>query len=266
MSHGLLFLAAALLFLAFYLRYFEQHSIFFPMKEMKCFPSDLKLEYEDVYFQAADKVRINAWFLPCKDAGYTLIFCHGNAGNLGHRLEKLKFFHELGLNVFIFDYRGYGKSGGRPSESGIYRDAQAAYDYLLSRKIPAERIIAYGESIGGAVAIDLASKNKVAALIVGDTMTSAKDMVREIFIIVPYWIFSSRFDSLSKIQKITVPKLMVHSINDEIVPYSLGRKLYNAAPEPKEFVKIRGGHNSCFFESNDIIREKITEFIKRLPQ
>jgi hypothetical protein len=265
-SYNLLFLAAAIFGLAWYLRYFEHHSIFFPMKEMKCFPSDVGLEYEDVYFQSADKVRLNAWFLPRKDARFTLIFCHGNAGNLGHRIEKVKFFHDLGLNVFIFDYRGYGRSKGNPSEAGIYRDAQAAYNYLLSRNIAPERIIGYGESIGGAVAIDLASKNKIGALIVGDSMTSAKEMVEEIYIFIPYWVFSSRFDSLSKIKKVTVPKLMAHSINDEIVPYSLGRRLFEAAAEPKEFVKMRGGHNSCFFESKELIREKIADFLKRLPQ
>ena len=265
-SYNLLFLAAVILFLALYLRYFERHSIFFPMKEMLCFPEEAGLVYEDIYFQVSDKVRLNAWFLPCKEARYTLLFCHGNAGNLGHRLAKLKFFHDLGLDVFIFDYRGYGRSKGLPSEIGIYRDAQAAYDYLLSRKIAPEYIISYGESIGGAVAVDLASKNKVGALIIADTMTSAKEMVEELFIIVPYWVFSTRFDSRSKIKKITVPKLMVHSVNDEIVPYNLGKRLFEAAPEPKEFVKIRGGHNSCFFESNGVIRERIADFLRRLPK
>jgi len=264
-SYNLLFIAIAVFLIALYLRYFERHSIFFPMKEMKCFPSEVGLEYEEIYFQADDKIILNGWFLPRKNARYTLIFCHGNAGNLGHRLEKLKFFHELGLNVFIFDYRGYGKSMGAPSEIGIYRDAQAAYDYLIFRKISPERIISYGESIGGAVAIDLSSKNKVGALIAADTMTSAKEMVQEFYIIVPYWIFSSRFDSLSKIKKVSVPKLLVHSINDEIVPYGLGRRLYEAAPEPKEFVKIRGGHNSCFFGSRSIIYDRIADFLKRLP-
>ena len=265
-SFELLFVAVSFLVAALYLRYFERRSIFFPMKEMKCFPPEVGLEYEDIYFQAGDKTKLNGWFIPCKHARYTLIFCHGNAGNLGHRLEKLKFFHELGLSVFIFDYRGYGKSKGKPSEIGIYRDAQAAYEYLLFRKILPERIISYGESIGGAVAIDLASKNKVGALLAGDTMTSAREMVEEFFIIIPYWVFSSRFDSLSKIKYVTVPKLMIHSINDEIVPYSLGRRLFEAAPSPKEFLKIRGGHNSCFFECKQMLHTAIGDFIKRLPQ
>lgn len=260
-----LFVAGCFLAGALYLRYFERRSIFFPMKEMKCFPPDVGLEYEEICFQAADKVKLNGWLVPCKQARYTLIFCHGNAGNLGHRLEKIKFFHELGLNVFIFDYRGYGKSKGKPSEAGIYRDAQAAYEYLLFCKVPPERIISYGESIGGAVAIDMASKNKVGALIVGDTMTSAKEMVEEFFIIIPHWVFSSRFDSLRKIKYVTVPKLMIHSINDEIVPYSLGRRLFEAATSPKEFLKIRGGHNSCFFESKQLLHAAIGDFLKRLP-
>jgi len=264
-SYSLLFTAIVIFLLAQYLRYFERHSIFFPMKEMKCFPSDMGIEYEDIYFQAQDKAILNGWFVPCEGANYTLLFCHGNAGNLGHRLEKIRFFHDLGLNVFIFDYRGYGRSQGKPSEKGIYLDAQAAYEYLIFRRIPAQRIISYGESIGGAVAIDLASRNNVGALIVGDTMTSSREMVEEFFVLIPYWIFSSRFDSIKKIKKIMVPKLLAHSINDEIVPYSLGRRLFEAAPAPKEFLKIRGGHNSCFFESKDIIQQKIADFLNRLP-
>jgi fermentation-respiration switch protein FrsA (DUF1100 family) len=235
------------------------------MKELEYSPQEFGLAYEEVFFRTSDNVEINGWFLPAKDAHYTVLFCHGNAGNISHRLEKLKFFHDLTCNVFIFDYRGYGRSRGRPSEKGLYQDVKGAYDYLLSQKITPEKIVGYSESIGGAVIIDLASKQKLGGLIIDSAFTNSEDMVKLIYPFLPYWVFSSRWDSLNKIKSVTAPKLIIHSINDEIVPYKLGVKLYDFAPQPKEFLQIRGGHNSCFFESKDILREKIAGFLKRLP-
>ena len=173
-------------------------------------------------------------------------------------------FQSIGCSVFIFDYRGYGRSQGRPSEKGLYLDARAAYDYLLSRKILSEQIIGYGESLGGAAIIDLASGAPIKALIAESAFSSAKDMIQHIYPYLPYWIFASRMDSVSKIKLLKIPKLIIHSKNDEIVPYRLGKKLFDAAPEPKEFLEIRGGHNSGFFESEDILKEKIANFIQRL--
>lgn len=247
-----------------YLRYVERRSIFYPTKEIEYFPQEIGLNYEDIFFKTVDNIEIHGWFIPSPAAGYTILFCHGNAGNISHRLEKLKFFFELGCNIFIFDYRGYGRSKGRPSEEGLYRDVQAAYKYLLSRGIKPEQIVGYGESIGGAVIIDLASQHKLKGLIIDSTMTNAKDMVKVIYPFLPYWIFATRWDSLNKIKSLTVPKLIIHSINDEIVPYKLGRKLYENASEPKEFFQIHGGHNSGFFESEAILKEKIADFLQRL--
>lgn len=247
-----------------YLRYIERRSLFYPAKEIEYLPKDLGLVSEDIFFKTPDNLKLNGWFISAKDARYTILFCHGNAGNISHRLEKLKFFQELGNNVFIFDYRGYGRSQGSPFEKGLYHDVQGAYDYLLSKKISPERIIGYGESIGGAVIIDLASQKRLGGLIIEGTVSNAKDMVRIIYPFLPYWVLSSRWDSLNKIKSITIPKLIIHSINDEIVPYKLGRKLFESAPEAKEFLKIQGGHNSCFFESEQILREKIADFLKRL--
>jgi len=234
------------------------------MKEIEYFPYQLGLKYEDVFFKTSDRIDINAWFVPSLNARYTVIFCHGNAGNISHRLEKIKFFHDLGCNTFIIDYRGFGRSRGKPSEGGLYSDIQAAYDYLLSRNISPEQIIGYGESIGGAVIIDLASKKKLKALIVDSTLTSAKDMAKLVFPFLPSWIFASRLDSISKIKSVTIPKLMIHSINDEIIPFKLGKKLFEEAPLPKEFLEVHGGHNSCFFESEGIIREKVASFLNSL--
>ncbi|MDP3732105.1 MAG: alpha/beta hydrolase, partial [Candidatus Omnitrophota bacterium] len=244
---------------------------FFMLQEsIKHFPIPLRKSPKVIaggnFLETPDKIELNGWFVPTKDATYTIFFCHGNAGNISHRMEKLKFFQELGANIFIFDYRGYGRSKGVPSEKGLYNDVQGAYNYLLSRKILPEQIIGYGESIGGAVIIDLASRNRLAALIIDSAFSNFKDMVKTVYPFLPYWVLASRWDSLSKIRAITVPKLIIHSINDEIVPYKLGRKLFESAPEAKEFLKIRGGHNSSFFESEQILREKIADFLKRLSK
>jgi fermentation-respiration switch protein FrsA (DUF1100 family) len=254
------------LFVFFYLRYIERRTIFYPDKKIEFLPRDVGLNSEEVFFNTSDGIQISAWFVPHPQARHTILFAHGNAGNISHRIEKLKFFYDLGCNILIFDYRGYGKSQGRPSEKGIYLDAKAAYDYLLSRHISADAIIGYGESIGGAVVIDLAYKNKLGGLIVDGCFSCAKDMAKFIYPFIPYWVFSSRFNSEAKISSIKIPKLIIHSVNDEIVPYKLGHKLYGSALEPKEFLQIRGGHNSCFYESEEILREKVGDFLKRIPR
>lgn len=248
-----------------YFRYVENRTIFYPSRQIEYLPKEFGLEFEDIFFKTTDGLNLNGWFLPHQEAKYTILFCHGNAGNISHRIENLKFFHELGLNIFIFDYRGYGKSKGRPSERGLYLDTQAAYDYLLSRGIPKEQIIGYGESLGGASIIDLAAKNKLKALIVESTFTTAKEMAKIIYPFLPSGVVSIRLDSLSKIKSINIPKLLIHSVDDEITPYRLGKKLFDNACQPKEFLPIRGAHNSAFFESQGILKEKITDFIKRLP-
>lgn len=262
--YHLLLLCIAIGLMVIYLRYIERRSLFYPMKEIEFFPRQIGLNYEDIFFKTSDNVNINGWFISNPNARYTILFCHGNAGNISHRLEKLKFFHELGCNIFIFDYRGYGKSKGKPSEKGMYLDVQGAYDYLLSRKISPEQIIGYGESIGGAISIDLASKNRLGGLITDSTLSSSKDMIKIIYPFLPYWIFSSRLDSINKIKSIKIPKLIIHSVNDEIVSYKLGQRLFENADDPKEFLQIHGGHNSCFFESEVILKEKIANFLNRL--
>jgi len=277
----LLSLSIAVALVVIYLRYIEKRSLFYPSREIEYLPKGSGMDFEDVFFKTPDNLELNGWFVPAKDAACTVLFCHGNAGNISHRLAKLSFFQALGCNIFIFDYRGYGKSKGAPSEKGLYNDVQGAYNYLLSRKdrpsptfegkalsrkIAPGQIIGYGESIGGAVIIDLASKDRLAALIIDSSISNAKDMVKIIYPFLPYWVLSSRWDSVNKIKSITIPKLIIHSINDEIVPYRLGRRLFESAPQPKEFLQIRGGHNSCFFESEGILKEKIADFLKGLSK
>ena len=248
----------------FFLRYIETRTLFYPTKDVASFPDRANLEFEDVFFKTTDNLTLNGWYVPSKGAVTTILFCHGNAGNISHRIEKLKFFHDLGCNIFVFDYRGYGRSQGRPSEKGFYNDAKAAYEWLLFRGIASSQIIGYGESIGGAVMVDLASKEKMKAVILDSTLTSVKDLIARAYPFLPYWVFYSRFDSETKIKSVKVPKLMIHSQNDEIIPFAIGRKLYEVSPEPKEFFQIHGGHNSCFYESQESLREKIGNFISRI--
>lgn len=249
-----------------YLRFMERRTLFYPTKEIEYNPKEFGLNFEDIFFKTPDNIELNGWFISNPNARHTILFCHGNAGNISHRMEKSKFFHDLGENVFVFDYRGYGRSKGRPNENGLYLDVQGAYNYLLSRNIAPEQIIGYGESIGGAIIIDLAYKNRIKALISDSAPSSAKDMIKVLYPYLPYQFFSLRLDSLNKIKSIKIPKLIIHSINDEIVPFKLGKKLYDYAAEPKEFLQVRGGHNSCFFESEALLKEKIADFLKRLSK
>jgi hypothetical protein len=225
-------------------RYVESVSVFFPSRGLGLSPSVMGLAFEDVYFKTRDNVTLNGWFLKNPQALSTIIFAHGNAGNMSDRLFRIKFFYDLGLNVFIFDYRGYGKSEGRPSEAGIYLDAQSAYDYLQSRRdVNMKNIILYGASIGGAVVIDLATHRNAALLVVESSITNAQDMTKIFYPFVPSFFLSLKFDSVNKVRTLSVPKLFIHGPDDEIVPYWVGQKLFEAASGPKEFLKIHGGHN-----------------------
>lgn len=247
------------------IRYVERHSIYFPMKDVFSNPSSIGLAYEDVYFSTRDGKSLNGWFIPRDAAKSTVILLHGNAGNIGHRLEKIKIFNDLGLNVFVFDYRGYGKSLGAPSESGFYKDAEAACDYLTKeRGIQQDEIILYGESIGGAVAIHLTKEKDIRALITEEAFTSIKDMSALAFPFIPHFIFSSKFDSVSKIKAIACPKLIIHSVDDEIVPFWMGKRLFDEAAPPKVFLEIRGSHNTAFLDSKEKFRVGLRSFLNSL--
>jgi len=258
----LLWLAVFLALFFLYARYMERNSIYFPFKEIRVTPETVGLEFEDIYFNTADGKKLNGWFVPKRGAKFTIFLCHGNAGNIGDRTGKIDLFNKWGYDVFVFDYRGYGKSEGSPTETGLYNDAKAAYDYLVKeRKINPENIIFYGESLGGAVVIDLACAEKGKAIITGEAFTSVKDMARIVYPFIPGFVLSTKYDSLSKIDKIDMPKLIIHSADDEIVPFYLGEKLFNAARPPKKFLRITGSHNDAFFESAREIKNGMEEFL-----
>ncbi len=247
-----IYLIGGIVLFVLYIRYLEYRSIFYPSRKILATPADIGLSFEDVYLKTQDGITIHGWFIPSAGAKTTLIFLHGNAGNIGDRLDKIRLFHAMGLSILIVDYRGYGKSEGRPTEAGIYKDALAAYDHLLnSRDVDPKRIIAYGASLGGAAAVDLATKRKLDALIVDSSFTHAVDMAKRIYPFIPSFLVGIKMDNIGKIKTIEIPKLFIHSKDDEIVPLELGRRLFETAPPPKEFLEITGGHNEGYSESQE---------------
>lgn len=259
-----IFYIIALIFISWvFIRYIERRNIFFPMRSVELTPQHIGLSFEDINFKTSDDVELNGWFIPSADARSAILFCHGNAGNISHRLEVVNILNKIGLNVFIFDYRGYGKSNGRPSEKGTYLDAIAAYNYLIQRPgIERGSIIIYGKSLGAAVGIDLARRVRHRALIIESAFTSTKDMAREVYPFLPIsLVVPPRYNSIPKIQDIESPKLIIHSQDDEIVPYHHGRRLFKAAKEPKEFYRMRGGHNDAVVLAPDEFKKAIISFL-----
>jgi fermentation-respiration switch protein FrsA (DUF1100 family) len=237
-----------------------------PSRELVNSPEQLGLSYENVHFLTEDGLQLHGWYIPANQDSDVLLFFHGNAGNISHRMDSINIFHRLQLSILIFDYRGYGNSTGKPSESGTYRDAQAAYHYLVhQRKVNPERLIYFGRSLGGAVASHLAVEHAPKALILESTFTSAPDMASRLFPVLPLrWLTRFSYSNINNIKSIHCPVLIVHSPDDEIIPYDLGRNLYAAANQPKQFLKIHGGHNEGFIQSKTIYMEGLRAFLQTL--
>ncbi len=254
--------------------FIENRFIFHPDKDLYITPGDWGLEYDDVTFRTEDGLKLNGWFIPGKtksmtaDNLFTLLWFHGNAGNISHRLENIKMLYDrVHINIFIFDYRQYGKSEGKISEQGTYIDAGAALKYLQSRKdINHERIIIFGRSVGSAVAVDLAVKGKCCALILETPFTSMKDLAKSLYPFLPIgYILQTKYDSISKISDIKVPTLIMHGDKDELVPIEQGRKLYESANEPKKFYTIPGAtHNDTYIVGGEEYFDVIRKFVDKL--
>ncbi|PLX51217.1 MAG: alpha/beta hydrolase [Desulfobulbaceae bacterium] len=228
-------------------------------------PAQVNLAFEEVYLTSADNVRLDSWFVPAADADGVVLFCHGNAGNISHRLDSLALFHDLGLSVLIFDYRGYGRSQGHPSEAGTYADAEAAWHYLVTeRHIAPQRIILFGRSLGAAVAARLATNRRPAALIVESAFTSVPDMAAELYPWLPTRLLSRlHYNTLAAVRQISCPLLVIHSRQDEIIPFQHGEAIFAAADTTKDFLEIKGGHNDGFLLSDSIYRQGLADFLDR---
>lgn len=221
----------------------ERTLIYFPSRELIGTPSSLGLAYRDVWFYAEDGVRLHGWYVQ-GGLPVTLLWCHGNAGNISDRLDNIREIHQrLGIGVFIFDYRGYGRSDGRPTESGLYQDARAAREALIREGVPADRIVYFGRSLGAPVAVELALAVPPPALILETPFLSVPAMANRTLPGIGF-LFKTRYDSLTKIGRISSRLLILHGDADEVVPYDHGRRLFEAAPDPKTFHTIRGAHHN----------------------
>jgi uncharacterized protein len=246
--------------------YFIQDSmLYFPEKEIWHTPKNINLEYSEIYFETEDGITISGWYIPAKNEKGVLLFCHGNAGNISHRLDSIKIFHNLSLSVLIFDYRGYGKSNGKPSEKGTYLDAEAAWNYLVNvKQKPPEEIILFGRSLGGAVAAEIALMKNPAGLIIESSFTSVPELGSKLYPWLPVKLISKfSYSTIHKVGFIKCHKLIIHSPDDEMISFEHGKSLFENASPPKEFLIIRGGHNEGFLTSGNIYGEGLKKFIEK---
>ena len=242
---------------------FQEKMIFFPGKRIVETPGTIGLHYEDVYLVMDDEKKVHGWYIPHPDAKATLLFFHGNAGNISHRLDSISIFHDLGLSVFIIDYRGYGRRDGRPSEQGTYMDALAAWNYLVDeRRLRPDEIIVFGRSLGGGVAAALSARITPAAVILESTFTSVKELGKHYYPYLPVsWIARIRYPVDEHIKSFDCPVLIIHSHQDDVVPFRHGQRLFATAREPKMFLPISGDHNTGFLLSGDAYVEGMKRFL-----
>ena len=257
-------LVGVVIFICFYSQ-IENFFVFHPQTELDMTPDRMGLHHESIFFDAADGTKLHGWFFPLSGKSLVILFCHGNAGNISHRLHNIQELLKKGFQVFIFDYRGFGKSNGSPSREGVYLDGLAAYDYLRNRLgIPPNRIILFGRSLGAAVATEIAAKRKVNRLILESAFTSTKAMARTmpLFALLSPFL-PAHYNNLKKIEHITIPKLIIHGNRDEIIPFTMGEQLFEAGPEPKAFYAIEGaGHNDTWVIGGKKYFETLKQFIR----
>lgn len=248
--------------------FFQDKLVYFPDRQIEATPKLIGLAYEPVTLSTEDGLRLSAWFVPVEPARGVLLFCHGNAVNISHLLDSVQIFYRLGLSTLVFDYRGYGQSEGTPSEQGTYQDAEAAWRYLVEQQgIELNRIIIYGHSLGGSVASWLGSQHPSAALVIDSSFTSVADVGAAVYRYLPVRLLSRfQYNTRENLQKVRSPVLIIHSREDELIPYSHGLELFRSAPDPKAFLEITGDHNSGFLTSGSRYTEGLQGFLdKYLP-
>lgn len=254
---------------------FQDQLLFQPSSRLLATPDRAGMPYETVRLDTEDGETLHGWWIPAADvsretrpgaaATPTLLFFHGNAGNISGRLESVRQFHDLGLNVMIVDYRGYGRSTGSPSEQGLYRDAEAMWQHLTgARGIDPSRIVLFGRSMGGGPATWLAVRESPGAVILESVFTNVPDIGAHHYPFLPVrTLASNQFDNASRVADIEAPTLFIHSRGDRVVPFELGRAVYKAATEPKQFLEIEGGHNDGFLVSAERYTRAIDRFLEK---
>ena len=246
---------------------FQSRLVYFPEvgRAVAATPQAYGLRFEPVTIATEDDERLAAWWVPAENAAGAVLFFHGNAGNISHRLDYLAMFNRLNYSTLIVDYRGYGESTGSPSEEGTYRDARAAWDHLRHARLArGEDIVVVGESLGGAVAAWLAAREHPRAVVLASTFTSVPDLGAQVYPFLPVRLLSRfSYDSLAAVKAIKSPLFIAHSREDDIIPYAHGRTLYAAASEPKQFLELAGGHNDGFLFMRKEWVAALGEFLER---
>jgi fermentation-respiration switch protein FrsA (DUF1100 family) len=260
-----------LLLLGVLLRWFERRQVYQPLRALASEASALGRPYEEVFFQATDGVRLHAWFFPVAPNSanhrFAVVFSHGNGGNLSHRLGTYELLLDLGVNVLAYDYRGYGRSQGKPSEAGTYLDAQAAYAWLRNRGFAAGHILAYGESLGGAIAAELALREPVGGLILQSAFTSLPAVGAELFPFLPVrWLASIHYDTRAKLPRVRVPVLILHGRADSLVPFHQAEENFAAANAPKRFCALDLDHNDPLEWDAARFKQALLEFLTLLRE
>ena len=242
---------------------FERAFIFYPERHLSGFPSDDGMEYQDITLRGPDEMTIHGWFIPGRGKAVVLFF-HGNGGNISHRIEKTRLLFYPEISSLMIDYHGYGRSDGIPSEGACYLDALTSWDYLVfERHFESNQIILFGESLGGAVAVDLAARKEVGGIILESTFPDIGVVANRFFPGLSVFL-KRKFDSLSKISRVRAPLLQLHGDQDDLVPYELGQRLFEAANEPKEFFAIKGAHHNDTYDiGGEAYVEAIHQFIYR---
>lgn len=269
----LFLLGVILLFLLFvvyavYLYFNQSKYVYFPTSAIVAIPSDAGLLFEDIMLKTSDGISISGWYVPAENQRGTILFFHGNGGNISHRIEFIEMFYKLNLSTFIIDYRGYGKSEGKPTEEGTYLDAEAAWDYLVEeKKINPSGVILYGRSLGGPIGARLAEKHKPAALILDSTFTSIKDIGAGLYPFLPVRkFFKFEYNTIEYLKGVDCPVLIIHSRSDSYIPFSHARELSEAVDNKKELVETLGDHNTNFIVSRKDYKNSIDFFIDEVTE
>lgn len=259
------------LMVAVWLFFSQKRLLFFPRTEHVASPNDIGLEYEDVNLTNRLGTKIHGWWLPNENGRLVILFAHGNGGNVSHRLETFRILHDMGHSTFMYDYSGYGQSQGEPSEQGMYADARAAWDWLVEeRHIPSQQIILFGRSLGGAVTARLANELKQegvrpAGIVLESTFSSVPDMGAYMYPWLPVrQLASYSFNSVEAMSEIDLPALFAHSEEDEVVPYAIGRRLYESYSGSKSFMPLIGDHNTGYLTMDAAYPEGLSRFLDGL--